>query len=184
MPVQKEVDGLALGDIATIVVNPKCISQCALDIVEVLVNQKHYTGIYVTVNRPYKSLCAALAKQGIDANNLFFIDMITLNVTGSATAQSNCYFANAPTSVMEIAATLTRVATEAPHVRFFILDSVGTLAMYNSTESISKFVHFITTALRELKMEGILLAPEQETDEKLLGFLHSLSDKVIKEGAT
>lgn len=184
MNLQKEVEAMSLGDIGTVIAPPKAIASISISMLDLLVTKKQYTGIYVTASKPYATVVAQLQKHGVPTNNMFFIDMITMHVSGKANAVSNCYFANAPENVMEIAATLPKVAIAQPNIRFLILDSIATLAMYNTNDGIIKFIHFLTTALRELKMEGIILAPTDQTDPKILDFLHTLSDYVWEDDGT
>ena len=178
--MKKEVAQLKLGEIATILTGTKAVSlECQKSIQE-LVEKKHYSGVYVTCNIPYHSLIDMLAKRGIDTQSIFFIDMITMSVAGKAVDASNCYFVNAPDELQMIIETLTQVVQYRPHTRFFLLDSIATLAMYSKPERMRKFVHFITTALRTLQMEGILIAPKG-TNHQILEWLESLSDYVIEK---
>lgn len=175
----KELGKLPLGSIVLVVVSIKKYMQTNNEILKMLCNEKKCHGIYISVNRPYKNLLKILKENNIDVKKLFFIDAITKTAGGSEKKDSYL-LVGSPQALTEISITLGQVAKSIPDKhKFLFLDSISTLLMYNQDKVVAKFVHSLTTKLREWEMGGVLLTMKKETDEKMISLLNQFSDKLI-----
>ena len=179
--LRNELESSPFPVIIAVVTSMRNYFRDSIYVIKILVNSLGLSGIYVTINRPYGSLVETLKRNGIDTEKLFFIDCITRTVGGKPEVTENCLFIASPQNLTELGLALAQ-AMEMMKERgnkFLLLDSLSTLLIYNNTETVARFSHFLTTKIRLSKLKGIFLLVERE-DEDLLSTVSQFCDKVIK----
>ena len=66
--------------------------------------------------------------------------------------------------------------------KFLIFDSLNTLSIFNKPGTVARFIHFLTTKMREWKIKGVIITLEKETEPALLDELTQFSDSRIDIG--
>ena len=145
-----------------------------------LANEKNLKGIYITINRPYQSLIESYQEEGIAVDNIFFIDAITKTTGGREVDANNCIFLDSPTNLTDIAIALKQaVELMGDAKKFIFLDALSTLLIYNSSQSVIKFAHFLTGRMRAWNCEGAIISMQKEMDEKLTNQLIQFCDQKV-----
>ena len=175
----KELDAFGSDSIIVLVLNVKQYFYGILNAMRILTNERGLAGIYITVNKPQITLQEQFRDYGIDTSKLFFIDAITETVEQPKTTAQNVIYLPNPQSLTDISLALNEAATHIKAPAFVFLDSISTLLIYNDTENIAKFAHFLTLKLRALRMKGVLAAVRQQLDEELINELTQYCDKVV-----
>lgn len=147
------------------------------EILRLLVD-KHLTGVYVTANKPFRSLLKDLEKKNIDTHDIFFID---LNPSQNDTeAADDQVIVSSPTNLTELGIIISKVIENIPgNNKFLFFDSLSTLLIYNKPDTIAKFTHFLTEKMRHWGIKGVMVSLEEGIDEKLKSQLFPFCDKVI-----
>ncbi len=145
---------------------------------------RHFTsiaeGIYITLNKPYFSLKKTFEKEGIDISKLIFIDCLTRQLGGEEIDVDRCLYLNSPDPV------LLQVAIERgmDHIvsenRFIYLDSLSTISLYKSFESLVKFLRHITGKIRLRGFIGTIFTIEKEMNESYYSQISLLCDAIIE----
>lgn len=178
--LRQELARLPDNSITLLILNIKQYFESILEVMTVLCNEQKQAGIYVTVNKPYATLKEHFRDRGLDASRLFFVDAITQTVVQPKLTNHNVIFLPNPQSLTEISLALSEAASMLKAARkFLFLDSLSTLLIYNETESVAKFAHFLTVKMRSLNIQGVLVALRQQLDEELIYELTQYCDKVI-----
>ncbi|MFH1331795.1 MAG: hypothetical protein ABIH63_00740 [archaeon] len=175
--IEEELKALPEKFIALVVIPADKMEEVSIEVLNAL-TKKYRAGSYITVNRPYKNMVKIMESKNINERNLFFIDCITDYLREKEAIVRNCYFVDSPTDLTEIGIALDPLLKDKIH-QFLILDSVDTLKIYNNTESVIKFTHFLTGKLRIHDMSGIFLMVDEKSDEKFVHQLGQFCDKVI-----
>lgn len=162
-----------------LVLDAATYTEAITQILRVLCNDQKQPGIYVTVNRPYDILHSELLRKGIDDSRLIVVDAVTRIVDRAAVAAGNCVFLDSPQNLTDISIALTEAARRLPEGSFLFLDSLSTLLVYNDSQNVSQFAHFLTLKMRQLRLGGVLLALRKHTDEKVITELAQYCDNVI-----
>jgi len=181
--IRKEVKGLPDNYIILFVTDSEKYIETNMAILKIFLNEKKYSGIYITVNRPYITLVEFLKKNQIKLDNIFFIDCITKTGGGRPEITEDCLYLTSPHNLTELGIALTQAmdAMKGKPGKFLFLDSLSMMAIYNSFTTLAQFSHFLTTRIRLSKLKaGILISLEKEVDEKLLLILKELCDKVVE----
>lgn len=139
-----------------------------------------YSLIVVTTNYPQAILQRLYEQEGMDTSRIYYIDAITQYSLGTAPSPAaRCIFVSSPANLTDMGIAITQLIQEMPRQKVCVLfDSVSTMVLYLQSESISKFIHFVSTKLRLLDGSGVYLAVEKGLDPKLLTQLTTLVDRV------
>jgi KaiC/GvpD/RAD55 family RecA-like ATPase len=149
-------------------------------VMELFCNDLALPGIYVTVNKPYGTLQELLRDRSIDTSQLYFIDAVSQTVTQPRLVNRNVTYLPNPQSLTEISLAVDTAAEQLPAGRkFLVLDSLSTLLIYNDTNTVAKFAHFLTMKMRAANTRGILVALRHMMDEELIFDVAQYCDKVI-----
>ena len=143
-----------------------------------------YHTIVVTVNFPYNILSKLYAENGVELATVSFVDAVTRNSIGNAeNIPGIVRFVNNPANLTDLGIAVTEVLKDHAGKKVCILyDSVSTMLIYLPSQSISKFIHFVTNKLRLMDLSGIFLAVEKGLDPMLVSQLTTFVDTVIDTG--
>jgi len=179
----KEFENLPDPFVVLFLADPKQYVIENLELMRNFVHEKKMFGIYITVNRPYGSLVQLLKKEKIDTSKIFFIDLITSTLSNAPERKENCIFMGSASNLTDLSLAISEAVEASPETKKFIfLDSLSTMLIYNEAGTLSKFSHFLTGRLRELKVSGVLISMDTETDRKLTTTLSQFCDRVVRRG--
>ena len=172
--------GEEVGKISLYVIKADSYVKVNTDILRRLLNVEKLHGVYITVNRPYHNLVSILKAAKINAENLFVIDAVTIATGGRPTPENNCIFLDSPTNLTDITIAL-RQAMEVlkDKKKFIFFDTLSTLLIYNQSNSVIKFAHFLTGRMREWETTGIIISIEKEMQESMLNQLTQFCDSKV-----
>jgi hypothetical protein len=106
-----------------------------LEILRVLLNEMKIPGIYITINRPYSSLCEILKQNRIETENLYFIDCVSSLAGIPAGKTEKCRFIEGPSNLTYIGMNTGELMEEVKRPCFLFLDSITTLLTIRKQKS-------------------------------------------------
>ncbi len=175
----KNLESLNKNDITMIMVNAEDYLTANLHILKYLCNVKNLPGIYITINRPYHSIKRVFQEHGIKLDKIFFIDCVTIQVSGAPKREDRCLFIS-PADLTDLAVSADEWVNAIPEKeKFLFMDSLSTLLFYNSAGTLAKFSHFFTARMRLWDLTGIFMSLERESDPYFLDEISQFCDKVI-----
>lgn len=137
-------------------------------------------GVYVTLNKPYFSLKRMLTKENIDLKKIYFIDSITMQVGGEVIDEDRCFYLSSPDPV-QLQVTIERAMDLiTSNDRFIYIDSLSTISLYKSFETLIKFLRHITGKIRLRGFVGTIFTLEKEMDETYYSQISLMCDEVIE----
>lgn len=142
-----------------------------------------FSVIVITTNNPYSILIKDFVKEGINKENVFFIDAITRYAIGKETGDSeNCSFIGSPTDLTSMGIAVTEALKKTSSDKVCVLiNTVNSMLIYITPENLIKFIHFIASKLRLFDVSGVFLAVEKGIDPSTLVQLQSFIDDVITD---
>ncbi|MCX6802783.1 MAG: hypothetical protein NT067_06765 [Candidatus Diapherotrites archaeon] len=176
----KELEALEDDQIVLIVVRAADYLKVNLEILSYLVKKKSNECVYITLNRPYDNLVTLFEKNKIDPKKFYFIDTISASTGAKTTESENVAFIDSPHGLTEISISLNKAidALQGKN-KFLFFDSISTLLVYNQAGTVTKFAHFLIGKMRTLRLKGIFISLEKETEEHLINQMSQFVDKVI-----
>jgi len=177
--IETELKDMPDDFIVAVVSAPENYAAVNLALAGYLTKKRKMSGVYITMNKPYKNMVATLEKEGVDTKKIFFIDAISGIIGDKKSANGNCVMLPSPGSLTEMGIVISKVCDK-KNPRFMIMDSLSTLLLYNNQRATLKFVHYVTTQLRKCAWPGIIFSLEKDIEEKILTSMTQFCDKVIK----
>lgn len=145
------------------------------------ITEQGITVIYVCANMPSQYLADLFAKRDIDISRIEFIDCITKYAVGSVPdTQARIKFISHPGNLTDLGIAVTDLLKRhSGEESLVFIDSVNAMLIHTPSDSLIKFVHFITSKLRLLEVKGVILAVETGLDPVLFSHLTSFTDEVL-----
>ncbi|WP_457590256.1 DUF7504 family protein [Geoglobus sp.] len=137
-------------------------------------------GIYVSLTKPCPSIKKQLERDGVHVDNLIFVDCATRQFSGDIASDDGCMFIESPNPV-QIAVYVERAMDMVDsELRFVYMDSLSTIALYKSPETLLKFMRQLTGRIRLKGFKGIIIVVENEIDPPYLAQLSLMCDSVVE----
>jgi len=138
------------------------------------------TGVYVTASRPYRFISSEMQRRNINTDNILFLDCISAMAGEHSSGNEKCIFVENPAALEEISMHINSLTSRIKSdEKFLIMDSVSTLLIYNSTNSVKEFSMFLINKMRLEGLNGMLVIIEKEAPEDLKQILIAMCDKTI-----
>ncbi len=181
MSVADEIADLEEGEIALVVVEAEDYVETNMDILHHLIEDEGLPGVYVTINKPYTTMEEVFADHSVSTDSVFFVDAITEETGGDTVDRDNVLYMDAPDDLTGLSIVVSRAMEEMPEGnKFLFLDSLTTLTIYNTAETVSQFAHFLTGKMRNWDVAGVIISLEEEVDEELIAQIGQFCDKTIR----
>ena len=151
-----------------------------LKIINFLVEDNNIPGVYVTLNKPFRTVQDKFKKAGIDTRLLIFIDAVTKTKAG-VEKTNECLFIGSPQNLSDISIAMDQAVRALPsRKRFVFFDSLSTLLIYNSPKVVAKFIHFLSGRMRIWKVRGIIISLQKKKDKDLIEELMQFCDTSLE----
>ncbi|WOF16878.1 hypothetical protein F1737_09350 [Methanoplanus sp. FWC-SCC4] len=140
-----------------------------------------YNIIVLTTNFPATVLEKIYNKNGIDHDNIYFIDSITrYSIGGNPGKDEHHVYTASPSDLTGLSIALSECINQVKGDKTFILlDSISTMLIYLPSDKISKFVHQTVSRLRQTEDSGAILAVDGGLDPMLFAQMSSFVDEVV-----
>lgn len=134
-------------------------------------------GVYVTLNKPYKTIKSNFTKDKTALTNVIFIDAVTKTAGGEMKKTDDCLYIGSPQNLSDISIAMDQaiMAIKAKN-KFLFFDSLSTLLLYNNVKVVAKFVHFLSGKMRTWGVKGIIISLRRQKDKELIEELQSFCD--------
>lgn len=138
--------------------------------------------IYVTTNQPYENLISLFNEQKISLQNFYFIDCNSKATIKKKYAGENCYLLKNPRNLSDLSTVINDAISILYKSPCLFFDSLTTLSIYHSSETMERFTIFLTNKLRLFNVKTIIFALESDTDPAILQKISLAVDQIKKSG--
>ena len=129
------------------------------------------SGIYISLNKTQKSVEDIFKKSGINTRRIFFIDCVTSKKTRDDVLHI------APDRLDLLDSAVGAFIEDITGKKFLVIDALSTLLIYNSEDSVARFVKKMTEYASEKDVQIVSLSPKTKGEE-LLNKIFNFFDKV------
>jgi KaiC/GvpD/RAD55 family RecA-like ATPase len=155
--------------------------------IRILIEDMKFQGIYITVNKPYHELVSEFSKSGLDTSKIRFVDAISQTYGMKPKENKQCKYVFGPLNIEGIVNAvrefLPEIKTPAGKI-FVFIDSITTVLLYNHLPRTVRFSKFLTSDLRKLNINGIMVSVAAGmTSERLVKEVKQFCDEVIDIGS-
>lgn len=178
----KEVKGLK-EFIAIATVSAEDYQKTNIGLVKYLTKDKNIPGVYVALSKSFDVMKSVFEKSGVDTKMIIFIDAVTKTSGGKVSKTKNCLFIGNPENLSDVSVAMDQAVRALPSKeKFLFFDSLSTLLLYNSVQTVARFIHFLSGKMRVWKVKGIIISLDRKTDKELIAELSQFCDVVIDFG--
>ena len=165
--------------ISLVLTNAKKYNEANIALTKYMVNTKGIPGVYVTLNKPYRTMKKNLDGK-VDLRMLIFIDAITKSTGGKINKDDECLYLDTMQNLTDLGVAIDQAIRAIPSEdKFLLFDSLSTLLIYSQAGSVSKFIHFLTGKIRALGVNGVLLSLVHGEEDEFLSQLSMFCDQTI-----
>lgn len=163
--------------VALATVSSEKYQKANIELIKYMTQEVKSPGIYVTLNKPFKTIESVLKKAGIDTRVIIFIDAITKTSGGEIEKTDKCLFIGNPENLSDISIAMDQaVSSLKGKDKFLFFDSLNTLLMFNRAETVARFIHFLAGKMRVWKVKGIIISLEKKANKDLINELSQFCD--------
>jgi archaellum biogenesis ATPase FlaH len=161
-------------DVSLILVDARSYQKIILKVLAELVTKKKMKGIYVGLNKPYKSLRKFFSANKIDTRQLFFIDTLS----EESNKEENAAYAKAE-NLNEISVKINQ-AMKKSNSHFILFDTIDTFLVYNQKTSLERFFSSLVSNLRNMNKKCVMIGIKEALLEHMLHVsMERLSDGTV-----
>ncbi len=175
----KEIDD---NELVLLIVPGDKVDNVNREILKYFVNKKKAICIYTTFTKPYKIIVNHLKKEGIDVDKVFLIDCVTpVTEIDEIVGNSRAIFCQ-PNSLTNISISITTALKNMPREknRILILDTISTLMLYNSKNTVVKFIHHLIGEIRKYNVKSFIFTLDEESDKSIISEVSRFCDISLK----
>ena len=137
-------------------------------------------GIFVTLNKPGSDLLTLFKEHKVECANLFIVDGISKKREPKGEKDSRISYIDTPQDLTDMETRILEFIQKLPTgPKFFVLDSLSTLMIYNSEKTVERFVHNLGEKLKSSGFKTVFIIMEG-TRPEIMNVLSQFSDKVIR----
>jgi len=133
-------------------------------------------GIYVSINKPYKTITDIFIKNQINTDKIFFVDCIT---NSGEEDHDNVSFIPDISDLGSLSIAITRFIDKIPDEKFLLIDAIHTLWIYHTPDVIARFIQNLTERSYRAKLQMFVFIVKSE-DKRLMRKLAPFFDQMIK----
>jgi KaiC/GvpD/RAD55 family RecA-like ATPase len=142
--------------------------------------KKGLPGIFVTMNKSAEDLLKIAENNHVPCENMLIVDTVSKKESMPLEKSDRVTYVDSPQDLTEIETEIAEfMGKMQPGPKYFILDSVSTMLVYNAEKTVEKFVHRLGERLRAENFKAIFIVMEG-TRPEILNVLSQFCDKVIK----
>lgn len=175
----RALSDLPINFVALIISRPFEYTEAQLATLRYFITHRKMSGIYITVNKPYESIHAALEAGKVDVSGTEFIDLVSEMSGCKILENESCTYLESASALTEL---LNLLDSKIPELKseqsFIVVDSISTLLIYNDSKEVEKFIHLLIGRAREHKVSILLLAIKTDEQSAALQTISQFCDKV------
>ncbi|HLD88691.1 MAG TPA: hypothetical protein VI894_00645 [Candidatus Nanoarchaeia archaeon] len=136
-----------------------------LNLLKYYANQKDYGCVYVSINRPYRSIISELGSRSIKIENVYIIDMVS-KIEKMQEVNERVLFISAPTSLTETSIAIeSALASIKNNRKIVIFESTSTMSLYNGEKKMISFFHFLINRLRDYDSKLAIISTKDRSSD-------------------
>ncbi len=144
-------------------------------------------GVYLSCNRPTNNLIEKLEdygydlKKNIENGRIRIVDLMSKNV--GDTIRTQVIYVSSASELSAIQLAIEQSINQIKGLGkqcWLLVDSLITLLVFNSSNSLLEFLHFLFGRLRVEKFEGIIFSAREGIDMQVISTIKQFCDEIIK----
>lgn len=143
--------------------------------------KKGLSGVYVSIQRPFKNVSSLLKKQGIDLNKIIFIDVASAVSRETQEKHKRDVHISPKLDINELVRAIYSSLNQIKGRKFIFIDSLTTFALHKPISETLRFSEFLMRGVKDKKdIVLILNAAKDLSQKKFIRDVVAHADKTIE----
>jgi hypothetical protein len=127
-----------------------------------------------------------LILKDISTDLVFFIDTLTKYSSGpKVETHPQCLFLTSPADMTELGIAVTKMLPRLPPGKqCVVLDDLSMLLLYANSATVLRFMHFLTSKIRLMEKNGVILTTAATPDPFVMSQLQILVDSIVRSNGS
>jgi hypothetical protein len=136
--------------------------------------------MYLNLTTTYNSLISNLKKDGLNINNILFIDCITQLAGGNVSNKENVLFIKEPNDLTSLGIAISQFFESIPSEKWLIIYGFSILKIYNKEDIVLRFIQSIFENASTNNAKIVMLSTKVK-NESLIKKIAHFFEKVVME---
>jgi len=136
--------------------------------------------MYLNLTTTYNSLVSYLKKDGLNIDNILFIDCITQLAGGNVSSQENVLFIKEPNDLTSLEIAISKFFESIPSEKWVVFYGFNILKIYNKEDIILRFIQSILENAAASNAKIVILSTQIKNDSLIKKMAHFF-EKVVME---
>ena len=136
--------------------------------------------MYLNLTTTYNSLVSNLKKDGLNVNNILFIDCITQLAGGNVNNQENVLFIKEPNDLTSLEIAISKFFESIPGEKWLVIYGFNILKIYSKEDIILRFIQSIFENASANNAKLVILSTQVKNDSLIKKMAHFF-EKVVME---
>jgi len=158
------------------------IHHAVIDILKIVIKEGS-RGVYISINKPHKTIDENLTHEKINTKNIFYIDCITALAHHVPHERGGrVLYADHPSDLTTrgvVPMAINQFVLSVPGKKFILIDALRTLFLYNEPDVVARFVGLLIEKYAKLNTKIIVLT-RAEDETTLIDDISYLFDEVLE----
>lgn len=138
-----------------------------IETIKVLVNKMGFSGLYISLHRPYQNLISLLKEKGINTAKLSFIDAASSQAEVRGKETEKCTYVSKELNIDELTRAIYKMIPKIKGKdKFLFLDSITTLTLYQPLSEALRFAEFLSRTLTKEEIKGVIVNVAKDLSQK------------------
>ncbi len=143
--------------------------------------EKGLSGVYVSIQRPFKNISSLLEKQGIDLNKLIFIDVASAVSKETPEKCKGCVHISPELDIDELVKAIYTSLDQMKGKKFIFIDSLTTFALHKPISETLRFFEFLMRRIKNEKDIVLILNVAKDLSHNaFVQHVVTQADKIIE----
>lgn len=138
-------------------------------------------GVYLSVSKPSTYIIKLLNDKEIPVDDIYFVDCVSYMAGEEAKNAKNAVFVENPASLEEMSMYVDKFMVNVDsQQKFFIIDSLSSLLIYNEDRAVEELTHFIINKMRIKSISGAIFTTKDDVKRPVVRTILNECDKEIR----
>ncbi|MFH1788925.1 MAG: hypothetical protein ABH834_06065, partial [Candidatus Altiarchaeota archaeon] len=130
--------------------------------------KKDYSGVYLSLNKPHRTVESLLKRKGVSIDKLYYIDCITASIHSVDKDDKYVVYLDHPDDLSQkkkIMDAVDEFALSVPDNKFFVVDALRTILLYHEPDIVSEIIRDLIQDLKDINVKLVVLTRSDDDND-------------------
>lgn len=175
-----DLEKIATSSSSLVIAHGGAIQEVIASIIRYFTEQD-YSGVYLSLNKPHRTIESLLKRKGVSRDKLYYIDCITAAIHKVDKEEDSVIYLENPDDLSQkkkIMDAVDKFALSVPDNKFFVVDALRTILLYQEPDIVSELVRELIKEFQGINVKFIVLT-RSEDEKDVIDMISYHFDQVL-----